>query len=159
MTGPVPMACPAAMAGPAALTAWARRVRQHVVAMTASPAGAHVGGSLSAADIVTVLYFAVLRVRPGQPDWPERDYFVLSKGHAAPVLYAVLAERGFLPVSELAGYARAGSRLAGHPTRAVPGVEFPTGSLGHGLSLGVGAALAAQRDGQAKPGLRAAGGR
>jgi transketolase len=126
----------------------ARRVRQHIVDMAASPAGAHVGGSLSAADILTVLYFTVLRVRPEQPDWPERDYFILSKGHAAPVLYAVLAERGFLPVSELAGYARAGSRLAGHPTRAVPGVEFPTGSLGHGLSLGVGTALAAQRDGR-----------
>lgn len=130
------------------LAARARRVRQHIVGMAASPAGAHVGGSLSAADILTVLYFAVLRVRPEQPDWPERDYFILSKGHAASVLYAVLAERGFLPVSELARYARAGSRLAGHPTCAVPGVEFPTGSLGHGLSLGVGTALAAQRDGR-----------
>jgi transketolase len=131
-----------------ALARRAHQIRRHIVDMAAGPAGAHVGGSLSAADIMTVLYFAVLRVRPEQPAWPERDYFVLSKGHAAAVLYAVLAERGFLPVAELSGYARAGSRLAGHPSRAVPGVEFSTGSLGHGLSLGVGTALAAHRDGR-----------
>lgn len=126
----------------------AARVRRHVVEMAASPQGAHLGGSLSAVDILTALYFSVLRLRPEEPGWPGRDYFVLSKGHCAAALYAVLAERGFLPVAELASYARFGSRLAGHPTRAVPGVEFPTGSLGHGLALGVGLALAAQRDGR-----------
>lgn len=124
------------------------RVRRHVVEMAAGPQGAHLGGSLSATDILTALYFSVLRLRPEQPAWPGRDYFVLSKGHCAAALYAVLAERGFFPVAELGSYARFGSRLAGHPTRAVPGVEFPTGSLGHGLSLGVGLALAAQRDGR-----------
>ncbi|TCO55605.1 transketolase [Actinocrispum wychmicini] len=129
-------------------TALASRVRRHIVEMAAGPEGAHVGGALSAADILTVLYFDVMRVRPEQPDWPDRDYFLLSKGHAAVGLYAVLAERGFFPVGELGGYAQAGSRLGGHPTRAVPGVELPTGSLGHGLSLGVGLALAAQRDGR-----------
>ncbi|MEU6810476.1 transketolase [Streptomyces sp. NPDC046831] len=126
----------------------ALRVRQHIVAMTASPEGAHIGGALSAADILTALYFDVLRIRPEEPDWPGRDYFVLSKGHAAAGLYAVLAERGFLPVEELDTYARSGSRLGGHPLRAVPGVEFPTGSLGHGLALGLGLALAARSDGR-----------
>jgi transketolase len=126
----------------------AARVRRHVVEMAAGPQGAHLGGSLSAADILTALYFSVLRLRPERPDWPGRDYFVLSKGHCAAGLYAVLAERGFFPVAELATYACFGSRLAGHPTRAVEGVEFPTGSLGHGLALGVGLALAAQRDGR-----------
>ena len=133
---------------PTPLADRARAVRRHIVDMAASPEGAHVGGALSAADILTVLYFEVLRLRPEEPDWPGRDYFVLSKGHAAAGLYAVLAERGFLPVAELAEYARTGSRLGGHPLRAVPGVEFPTGSLGHGLALGLGLALAAQRDGR-----------
>ena len=107
--------------------------------MAANPEGAHVGGSLSAADILTVLYCRVLR--------PGRDHFVLSKGHAAAGLYAALAECGILPESDLAGYARNGGRLGGHPTKGLPGVEFPTGSLGHGLSLGVGLALAARRGG------------
>jgi transketolase len=116
--------------------------------MAANPEGAHIGGSLSCADILAVLYFAVLRVRPAEPDWIDRDYFVLSKGHASAALYATLAERGFLPVEELATYARPGGRLAGHPLRRIPGVELPTGSLGHGLSLGVGLALAARLDGR-----------
>jgi transketolase len=124
----------------------AHAIRGHILTMAASPEGTHIGGSLSSADILAVLYFAILRVRPDEPDWPERDYFVLSKGHASAALYATLAERGFLPVEELASYARPGSRLAGHPLRHVPGVEVPTGSLGHGLSLGVGLALAARLD-------------
>lgn len=126
----------------------ALRVRRHIVRMAASAEGSHIGGSLSAADILTVLYCSVLRLRPGEPDWPGRDYFLLSKGHAAAGLYAVLAERGLLDAAELDDYACQGSRLGGHPTRAVPGVEFPTGSLGHGLSLGVGLALAARADGR-----------
>ncbi|QFZ24609.1 transketolase [Saccharothrix syringae] len=120
-------------------------VREHVLALGATPIGTHVGGSLSAADILVALYFDVLRVRPDEPRWSGRDHFLLSKGHAGAALYATLAERGFLPTAELAGYGRPGSRLMAHPTLAVPGVEFATGSLGHGLSLGVGLALAARR--------------
>ncbi|WP_116248116.1 transketolase [Nocardiopsis sp. FIRDI 009] len=125
----------------------AYRVRERVLDMGATPNGAHIGGSLSCADILTVLYRDVLRVRPEQPEWPDRDRFVLSKGHASAALYAVLAEFGFLPEEELATYGAYGSRLAGHPLRRLPGVEFPTGSLGHGLSLAAGAALAARRTG------------
>jgi transketolase len=124
----------------------ALRMRQHVVAMAASPQGAHAGGSLSCVDILAVLYFAVLRLRPAQPDWPERDRFILSKGHASAALYAALAERGFIEPAELATYGRTGGRLGGHPTTAVPGVEMGTGSLGHGLSLGAGMAMAARWD-------------
>ncbi|GAA2553761.1 transketolase [Winogradskya consettensis] len=125
----------------------ARRVRERVLKMGTNPHGVHVGGSLSLAEILTVLYGEVLRVSPGQPDRPDRDWFVLSKGHASAALYAVLAEHGFLDPAELDTYAQAGSRLAGHPLRKLPGVEFPTGSLGHGLSLGLGVALAARRTG------------
>jgi transketolase len=131
------------------LTALAERahaVRARIIEIGSSPTGAHVGGSLSAADVLTVLYSEVLRVRPERPDWPERDRFVLSKGHASAALYAVLSERGFFDGAECATYGRYGSRLAGHPLRRLPGVEFPTGSLGHGLSLGVGVALALHRD-------------
>ena len=121
-------------------------VREHVLAIAAGPIGTHVGGSLSVTDILVALYREVLRVRPAEPDWPERDRFVLSKGHASAALYATLAECGFFPVEELATYGRAGGRLMAHPTRAVPGVEFATGSLGHGLSLATGLALVAQRE-------------
>lgn len=96
---------------------------------------------------MTALYFDVMNLDPDRPDAPERDRFVLSKGHAAVGLYATLAERGYLPVEELATYARPGSRLMGHPVRAVPGVEAATGSLGHGLALGCGFALGARLDG------------
>lgn len=128
-----------------ALQQTALRIREHVLAMAAGSVGAHVGGSLSAADLLTVLYFHVLNVRPDDPAWPERDYFILSKGHAGAGLYATLAERGFFAVDELKTYAQPGGRLLSHPTVKVPGVEFPTGSLGHGLSLSVGLALAAKR--------------
>jgi transketolase len=116
--------------------------------MGSNPEGTHVGGSLSITDILTVLYFDVLDVDPDEPDRPERDHFVLSKGHASAALYAVLSQRGFFPEEECDTYGRSGSRLAGHPMRRVPGVEFGTGSLGHGLSLGVGLALAARLDGR-----------
>ncbi|MGI5150092.1 transketolase [Plantactinospora sp. CA-294935] len=122
----------------------AARIRHHVVDMCAGGDGGHLGGSLSCVDILSVLYFDVLRVDPDQPHDPGRDIFLLSKGHAAIALYATLAERGFLDPAELAGYGRRGSRLLGHPTRAVPGVELPTGSLGHGLALGLGLALSAR---------------
>lgn len=126
----------------------AARIRSHVVDMCAGPEGGHLGGAFSCADVLTALYFSVLNVDPDRPDDPERDRFLLSKGHAAVGLYATLAERGFFPVGELAGYGRPGSRLMGHPVRAVPGVELPTGSLGHGLALGCGFALAARYAGR-----------
>ncbi|MFF6987094.1 thiamine pyrophosphate-dependent enzyme [Streptomyces sp. NPDC010273] len=125
----------------------ATRIREHVADMCAGPEGGHLGGAYSAADIMTALYFDVMNLDPERPDAPERDRFVLSKGHAAVGLYATLAERGYLPVDELATYARPGSRLMGHPVRAVPGVEAATGSLGHGLALGCGFALGARLDG------------
>jgi transketolase len=118
------------------------RVREHIVDMCAGPEGGHLGGSLSLADILVTLYFDVLHVNPGCPQHPERDILLLSKGHGAIALYAVLAERGFFPTGELDTFALSGGRLMGHPTRAVPGVEMPTGALGHGLALGNGFALA-----------------
>jgi len=103
----------------------------------------HFGGSLSAADLVVALYFHKLRCRPDEPDWPERDRFVLSKGHAVPAVYACLAMRGFFPVSDLATLKRLGSRLQGHPDmRKTCGLEANTGSLGMGLSVANGMALA-----------------
>lgn len=126
----------------------ATRIRAHVVDMCAGPEGGHLGGAFSCADVLAALYFSVLNVDPRRPDDPDRDRFLLSKGHAAVGLYATLAERGFFPVEELAGYGRPGSRLMGHPVRAVPGVEMPTGSLGHGLALGCGFALAARYSGR-----------
>ena len=126
----------------------AARIRSHVADMCAGPEGGHLGGAFSCADVLAALYFSVLNVDPQRPDDPDRDRFLLSKGHAAVGLYATLAERGFFPVEELAGYGRPGSRLMGHPVRAVPGVEMPTGSLGHGLALGCGFALAARYAGR-----------
>jgi transketolase len=126
----------------------ALRVREHVLAIGASPVGTHVGSSLSVTDILVALYFGVLRVRPEEPKWADRDYFVLSKGHASAAMYATLAERGFIPVSELATYGTGEGRLFAHPTPCIPGVEFATGSLGHGLSLAIGLALAARRFGR-----------
>ncbi|MEV4001379.1 transketolase [Actinomadura sp. NPDC049753] len=132
-----------APADPAAdLPAVAHRVREHIVRMCAGPEGGHLGGSMSLVEILTLLYFEVMRVDPRRPAALDRDIFILSKGHGAMCLYAVLAERGFFPVAELAEYSRPGSRLMGHPVRAVPGVEMPTGSLGHGLALANGFALA-----------------
>jgi transketolase len=126
----------------------ADRLRGLIIDMCGGAEGGHLGGSLSVADILTVLYFQVLKVSPHAADDPDRDIFLLSKGHAALALYAVLAERGFFPEAELASFGAAGSRLAGHPVRAVPGVEMPTGSLGHGLALGLGFALAARITGR-----------
>ncbi len=125
----------------------AREIRCDLVRMLAAAGSGHSGGSLSAVEIVTALYWHVLRIRPEEPAWPDRDRFVLSKGHAAPVLYAALAERGFFPVEELQTLRKLGSRLQGHPDlRKVPGVEASTGSLGQGLSVALGMTLAGRLD-------------
>jgi transketolase len=127
-----------------ALAEHADSIRRQVVEMCCGPEGGHLGGSLSIVDILTVLYFDVLANVADGPGHPERDVLLLSKGHGAIALYATLAERGYFPASELETFGRAGGRLMGHPVRALPGVELPTGSLGHGLGLGVGFAMAAQ---------------
>ncbi len=125
----------------------ARELRKHVIRMLGEAGSGHPGGSLSAADIVTALFFQEMRVDPQRPDWPDRDRFILSKGHAAPILYAALAERGFFPVEELLTLRKTGARLQGHPDlRKVPGVDMSTGSLGQGLSVANGMALAAKID-------------
>lgn len=125
----------------------ARSIRADILQMLAEAGSGHPGGSLSSVEIVTSLFFHVLRLRPEEPEWPGRDRFVLSKGHAAPLLYAALAERGFFPKEELLTLRKMGSRLQGHPAwRRVPGIEASTGSLGQGLSLGLGTALAGRID-------------
>lgn len=125
----------------------ARRIRIDIIRMLAEAGSGHPGGSLSGVEIVTALFFHVLRLRPEEPEWPERDRFILSKGHAAPLLYAALAERGFFPREELLTLRKLGSRLQGHPVwNKAPGIEASTGSLGQGLSLGLGIALAGRLD-------------
>lgn len=123
------------------------RIRRHCVVMAQKAGSSHVGSSLSMAELLAVLYGKILRVRPEQPEWPDRDRFILSKGHGCAAYYAVLAESGFFPVEWLNTFYENGSRLAGHVTHTgVPGVEVSTGSLGHGLSISTGMALAAKRD-------------
>jgi transketolase len=133
-----------------ALPELTQRIRRHVVRMVYEARSGHIGGSLSATDIMSVLYTRVLRQDPQRPDWPDRDRFVMSKGHCTPVQYALLAELGYLPVEELATFRRRGSRLQGHSVLGrPPGVENSAGSLGMGLSFGLGLALGArlqQRD-------------
>ncbi|MFO8109528.1 MAG: transketolase [Thermoplasmata archaeon] len=125
----------------------ARRVRIHIVKSTHAAGSGHPGGSLSATDIITTLYFEVMNHRPEEPKWKDRDRFVLSKGHGAPALYGVLAESGYFPVDELMTLRKLGSRLQGHPDMLkVPGVDASTGSLGQGLSIACGMALAAKID-------------
>jgi transketolase len=126
----------------------ARRIRVHIVRTVNHARGGHLGGPLSAADILAALYFRVLRIRPDEPDWPDRDRFVLSKGHSSVGLYAALALRGFFPVEELATFDALGSRLQGHPDmNLLPGLDMSTGSLGMGISAGVGMALGARLTG------------
>jgi transketolase len=127
---------------------FARQIRRHAVEMVHRARASHIGGVLSMADLLAVLYSDVLRVRPGEPQWPERDRFILSKGHCCAGVYAALALRGFLPAEELTTFGRDGSRLMAHISHKVPGVEFSTGSLGHGLPFGCGKALAARRRGR-----------
>jgi len=128
----------------------AARMRIDIIEMLAAAGSGHPGGSLSAIDMVTALYFHVLRHDPKNPDWADRDRFVLSKGHAVPAVYAVMAEAGYLRKEELKTLRRLGSRLQGHPVSSFvhgPGVEANTGSLGQGLSVAQGMALAAKVDG------------
>jgi len=125
----------------------ARRLRRDIVTMIAKAGSGHPGGSLSAVEIVTALYWRILRHKPSDPLWPDRDRFILSKGHAAPVLYAALAECGYFPTSELATLRQLDSRLQGHADRTTtPGVETSSGSLGQGLSFAIGCALAGRLD-------------
>ncbi len=127
----------------------ALRLRRRSLEMIHRARSSHVGSALSMADLLAVLYGGVLRVKPDEPKWPERDRFVLSKGHACAALYAVLAEVGFFPEEELKTFYKDASRLAGHATTSAPGIEVSTGSLGHGLPVACGMALAGQRDGAA----------
>jgi transketolase len=125
----------------------ARRLRRRIVTMIGKAGSGHPGGSLSAIDILVALYWRVLRHKPADPQWPDRDRFILSKGHAVPALYAVLAECGYFPLPDLDTLRQLGSILQGHgDCCATPGVEMSSGSLGQGLSFGIGAALAGRLD-------------
>ena len=127
----------------------ARAVRADILRMTNAGRSSHVGSGLSCADVLAVLYTLVLRVDPADPEWPDRDRFIMSKGHAGAALYAVLAESGFFPSSMLDEHNQNGSFLSGHVSHVgVPGVEISTGSLGHGLSIGAGLAWRARACGR-----------
>ncbi len=126
----------------------AARLRIDIIEMIAKAGSGHPGGSLSAIDILTCLYFAQMRLDPKRPDWPDRDRFILSKGHAVPAQYAVMAEAGYFPKQELMTLRRLNSRLQGHPvSTALPGIEACTGALGQGLSVAQGMALASKLEG------------
>ncbi|SFB66270.1 transketolase [Ruminococcus albus] len=121
-------------------------IRRHGIEMTHLSGGSHIGAIMSVADVVAVLYADVMKYRPEEPKWQDRDRFILSKGHAGASIYAALAEEGFFPVEELKTHYQNGSRLSGHVSHHLPGVDFSTGSLGHGLSAAVGMAYAAKKD-------------
>lgn len=131
----------------AELQAIAKQMRREIVEMITHAGSGHPGGSLSAVEIVVTLFWDVMRHDPSNPKWPDRDRFILSKGHAAPVLYTALAEWGYTPKSELNTLRKLGSIYQGHPDRRfIPALEASTGSLGEGLSLGIGMSLAAKLD-------------
>ena len=121
-------------------------IRRHGIEMTHLSGGSHIGAVMSVADIIAVLYTDVLNYDSKNPEWDERDRFILSKGHAGVAIYAALAENGFFPVEELKTHYQNGSRLSGHVSHHLPGVDFSTGSLGHGLSAAAGMAYAAKKD-------------
>ena len=132
------------------LKAMARTVRSDIVTLIPQAGSGHPGGSLSATDLMVGLYFGgIINVDPADPEWAGRDRFILSKGHVAPVLYSVLARRGYFPVEELATFRRFGTRLQGHPCveKGLPGVNQAAGSLGQGLSVALGAAIAKRMKG------------
>ena len=152
---PVPDPKPPARAEGKATTAelerWATLLRAECVRMLAVAKSGHLDSSLSSADILAALYYRVLRHDPERPDWPERDRFVLCKGHAAPIQYAALAHHGYFPLEDLMGLRKIGAQLQGHPDmHRTPGVEVSTGSLGQGLSMCLGIALALRLDGLAE---------
>jgi transketolase len=121
-------------------------IRKELLRMIYDAKSGHTGGALSSVDILTTLYFHTMRYKPADPNWTERDRFILSKGHSVEGYYCVLAEAGFFSKEILGTYGKFQSILAGHPTRNVPGIELNSGALGHGLSVGVGMALAAKMD-------------
>jgi transketolase len=126
--------------------AW--KIRRHAVEMTHLSGGGHIGSIMSVADIIAVLYTTEMKFQPKNPKWEDRDRFVLSKGHAGAAIYVALAENGFFDIEELKTHYANGSRLSGHVSHHLPGVDFSTGSLGHGLSAAVGMAYAAKKDGK-----------
>ncbi|MFC7395243.1 transketolase [Scopulibacillus cellulosilyticus] len=128
-----------------------KKIRRHIVKMTHHAGSGHPGGSLSATELMTVLFFEHLNVDPNNPDWEDRDCFFLSKGHCTPVYYSVLAEKGFFPIEELMTFRDVDGRLHGHPCgEHIPGVDVSSGSLGQGLSVANGVALAAKLDGKSR---------
>ncbi len=138
---------PTATSAPADLKTLTKQMRVDIIRMIEAAGNGHPGGSLSIIDILTVLYWKFLKHDPKKPDWDGRDRFILSKGHACPALYAVMAYRGFFPKEQLMSLRKLGSPLQGHPDRLrLPGIEFSTGSLGQGLSVGLGMACAAKLD-------------
>jgi transketolase len=127
----------------------ARRIRVEIIRAVYTAKAGHLGGPLSAADVLAALYFHVMQIRPDEPAWPGRDRFILSKGHCSIGLYATMALRGYFPVAELATFDAAGTRLQGHPDMTkLPGIDISSGSLGMGISAGVGMALGAHLKGQ-----------
>ncbi|ORX22885.1 transketolase [Thermoanaerobacterium sp. PSU-2] len=124
----------------------ATQIRLDIINMIYESKSGHIGGSLSSADILTVLYYNVMNIDPNNPKWEERDRFILSKGHSVEAYYSVLADKGYFPKEELKTYCKFGTRLIGHPNNKIPGVEMNTGALGHGLSIAVGMALGAKMD-------------
>ena len=131
------------------LEAIARRVRAHILTSVHAAGGGHVGGPLSATEMLVALYFEIMAIDPTNPGWEDRDRFIFSKGHSSIALYAVMAERGYFPVAELATFDAIDSRLQGHPDMSkLPGLDMSTGSLGQGLSPGVGMALGARLRGK-----------
>jgi transketolase len=130
------------------LVRFAVLVRRRTVEVVGKASGGHIGGSLSSVDILVALHFAIMNIDPENPEMKERDRFILSKGHSVESYYSTLESRGFITSEILDTYGQFNSILAGHPTRKVPGIELNSGALGHGLSVGVGLAIAAKRSGQ-----------
>ncbi|MDX2267367.1 MAG: transketolase [Bryobacter sp.] len=134
---------------PAELAAISKRVRRHIVEMIAAAKSGHPGGSLSATELTVTLFFDVMRHDPANPKWADRDHYIIGKGHACPVLYAVMAECGYTPIDQLKTLRQMGSIYQGHPdVRFIPALEASTGSLGQGLSIGLGMACADRLDGR-----------
>lgn len=124
----------------------AAQIRMDLMRMVYEAKTGHTGSSLSETDILTVLYYSILRCNPANPGWEDRDRYIQSKGHAVEALYCILADRGYFPKEELKTFSQFGSPFIGHPNRKVPGIEMNTGALGHGLAVGVGMALSAKLD-------------